>query len=103
MNTKTATATAAAPATAKDKEKDVKREPRTAEQKAAKFRELAKARVSRIINGIRGLGNLSSSNYSSTPSQRAEIIAALKGAVADTEARFSAPATKEKPSFDFTS
>jgi hypothetical protein len=74
--------------------------PRTNEEKAEKFKELARARVGRALKVIVHIGNLSSTNYVHTPEQAAKIVSALKGAVAQLENRFSQPPKSEKPSFD---
>jgi len=76
-----------------------KKEPRTAEQKAAKFKELATKRGSKVIAALHGIGNLASANYVYTPEQVTKLFAAVDGAVSDAKARFAAPATKGKPSF----
>lgn len=74
--------------------------PRTNEEKAAKFKELAKARVGRVLKAISNIGNLASTNYIYTPEQATKIVAALKGAVAQVENQFTRPPKSEKPSFD---
>ena len=98
------TAVPAAPAAAKtDKAGDKpteKRAPRTAEEKASKFKELAVKRTNKVLKSIAGLGNLSSSNYAYTEEQAAKMIAALKGAVAELETRFAKTHKAEKPAFD---
>lgn len=91
----TVPATAAAPVAKSDK-----RAPRTAEEKAAKFKELAVKRTNKVLKAIAGLGNLSSSNYAYTEDQAAKMIAALKGAVSELETRFAKTHKAEKPAFD---
>lgn len=76
-----------------------KREARTPEFKAAKFKEIASNRVSKALRAINLIGNLASPNYVYTPEQTARIFAALKGAVAETEARFAAPGGKPESKF----
>ena len=74
--------------------------PRTNEQKAAKFKELAKARTGKVLKAIHNIGNLASANYVYTPEQVVKVCAALKGAVAQVEQRFTQPPKASKPEFD---
>jgi hypothetical protein len=60
--------------------------------KAAKFKELATARVNRVLKGIAQIGNLSSKNYERTDAQVRAIFDALQSAVESCEARFQGTA-----------
>lgn len=83
------------------KQVKLKKPPKTQEQKEAKFKELARKRVNRILSLMKGVGNLSNTNnYFYTREQAVKIVGALKGAVADVEQHFTAPAPTKKPSFD---
>jgi len=69
--------------------------------KATKFRELAEKRVSKILNGIRHVGNLSSrSTYDYRPDQVAKMFKAIRDELTNAEDRFSkAPKKGEQRSF----
>lgn len=58
-------------------------------EKAAKFKELGVKRTKNAIKAIDLIGNLSGSNYVSTPEQHATIIKALRTAVDTVEAKLS--------------
>lgn len=68
--------------------------------KAAKFRELATRRVSKIVKGIRQIGNLSSrGNYEYTPTQVSKIFQAMRDEMSAAEERFSRPAKSSPKEF----
>lgn len=66
----------------------------TGETKADKFRRLANMRVSKVLSGIKNIGNLAGPGYESTIEQRTKIIEALNTAVDDVENKFNAPTSK---------
>lgn len=65
-----------------------------------KFVELAEKRVSRAINDLRLIGNLSNrSNYSYTPEDARKIVKALKDEVEAVRARFESSGSEVKSVF----
>ena len=68
------------------------------ETPSQKFARLARKRVTKVLNDLRLISNLS--RYAHTPEQGAKIVAALTDAVAVVELRFSSAPQAEKPSFD---
>ena len=64
-----------------------KKTEKTTESPKDRFRRLAAARVSRALKTTALVGNLFGSGYESTDEERTKVIAALKGAVADLEAK----------------
>ena len=62
---------------------------KTAEEKAAKFRDLGAKRTMRARKAIRAIGNLGGSGYVSTQEQRDKIISALNEAVDEVRRRLS--------------
>ncbi len=69
------------------------------ESKEDKFRRLAGMRVNNALQKIRLIGNLAGSGYSYTPEQIEKIIVALKGAIAEVEAKFQKKTEKSKDKF----
>lgn len=68
------------------------------ETPSQKFSRLARKRVTKVLNDIRLISNLS--RYAHTPEQGEKIVAALTEAVAVVELRFQSAPQAEKPSFD---
>lgn len=64
--------------------------PRTAEQKALKFKEIGTKRLNKAIKAIEVIGNLAGSNYQRTEEQTKIIFNALREVVNDTEKKFAA-------------
>lgn len=69
-----------------------------AEVKRQNFIRLANQRVTKVMNAIGNIGNLSSPSYSYTDEDVAKIFGALRKVVGDAEARFSSK-PKEKKGF----
>ena len=67
------------------------------ESKREKFVRLAEARVNRALKDIALIGNLSASQYESTPEQVAAIMGALRAAVENTESKYAG--TTDGPRF----
>ena len=70
------------------------------EGKHAKFRAIAESRVNKAIDAIARIGNLSNKQvYEYEDAEVRKIVRALKAAVAEVEARFSAPGRKAERKF----
>lgn len=73
-----------------------------AKEKAAKFTELARKRMTSALKYVRLVGNLSSkAQYAYTDEQVAKMDTALRDAVKETMARFSATGGTAPGGFDF--
>jgi len=68
--------------------------------KREKFVDLAEARVSRALQSIRVIGNLSNrSTYEYTDDDVRRIVKALSAELETMQARFRAPESKARPEF----
>ena len=69
-------------------------------QKREKFVELAEARVSRALQAIKVIGNLSNrSTYDYSDEDVRKIVKALSAELETMHARFRAPESKARPEF----
>ncbi len=66
-----------------------------------RFRRLAEKRVSKALNAIRLIGNLSSGNYEHTKDEVTQIVNALQNGIAEMEARFEQHYKQEDMGFRF--
>jgi hypothetical protein len=64
--------------------------------KASDFKRLAVSRTNKALHDVRLIGNLASSNYESTPEQRAAIFGALRASLDEAEAKFSGKGTDDR-------
>lgn len=69
------------------------------ETRADAFKRLANARVSKALQAIEVIGNLSSANYEKTPEQVAKIMGALQAELDTLEAKFEKPDAVQKSGF----
>ena len=69
-------------------------------KKRERFRTLAEGRTNRALEAIQRIGNLSNrQNYEFEEAEVRKITKALKDAVADVEAKFTAPRSKKVSRF----
>lgn len=69
--------------------------------KIANFKKLANKRVTKVLNGLDGIANLSNKNsYTYDAAQAAKIVAALKAGVDAVEKRFAASAAGTVAGFE---
>ena len=72
------------------------------ETRAEKFVRLAEKRMSRTIKSVLSVSKLSNrASYEFTEEQAAQVVQALRDAVAIVEARFAEPDTKDEGGFTF--
>ncbi len=71
------------------------------ETKGERFTRLARSRVTKALNAIRTIGNLSGSEYESTDEQRDKLFAALRNAVDECEQKLYKVKASRKTEFDF--
>lgn len=72
------------------------------ESKRAKFIRIGERRVNDVLDGLRLLSNLKSSQYDSTPQMRNEILSAIRGAMEEMEYIWSG-SKPDKAKFQFKS
>lgn len=68
------------------------------ETPSEKFARLARKRVTKALNDLRLISNLS--RYSHTPEQGEKIVGALNEAVSEIESRFAERKSADRPTFE---
>lgn len=72
------------------------------EDKNSKFRRIAEQRVSKLLNQIRLLGNLSSANYEYSDEEISEVFDAIRNQLDVCEAKFVDAESADDSGFKFS-